>query len=255
MFEGFAIFLLVIAGLGVAFFLGRIWNEKPRVKTVRTQKEATEDSIEEFVIELKKRAKVLRQFSTKIEKKGSSADNLLKIEKMSARMDGMLNLLVAYAKLSDVHVEHTILTLEEAASRALHEMRAKGEHLPHVHFSSLQPCVGDLGLLKQFFLVLFRNTASNIHSTRIEVGSLTGQREGLAKFFIVIKSPSEGVDPSNPFLLYNNRRLTSAGTGRGLAFCKKIAALQGGNLWCQAGHDGSITFWFSAPVPVKQVVG
>jgi light-regulated signal transduction histidine kinase (bacteriophytochrome) len=249
MFEGFAIFLLVISGLGVSFFLGRIWNEVPR-ETVKAKavKQPPEALVGEFVVELKKRAKALKQYSSQIDKKSPSGVQLAKLEKMSSRVDGMLNLLVAYAKLNEVQIEQTELTLQEAASRAVHEMRNKGEQVPVLTFTSLQSCVGDHTLLKQFFLILFRNTTSEKGNTRIEIGGLDGQRGGLAKFYVSVKFPAEGVDPSNPFLLYNNRRLTSSGSGRGLAFCKKIVGLQGGNLWCQGGHDGSITFWFNIPV-------
>jgi light-regulated signal transduction histidine kinase (bacteriophytochrome) len=255
MFEGFAIFLLVISGLGVAFLLGRIWNEAPKVaQKIKTPKEAPEALVEEFVVELKRRSKALSQYSSKIDKQSPKGAQLAKMEKMSSRMDGMLNLLVAYAKLGETQIEHTQLTLEEAASRALYEMKSKGENTPHLSFASPQPCIGDHLLLKQFFLVLFRNVTSSRGNTRIDVGGLGGQRGGLGKFFVTVKSPAEGVDPSNPFLVYNNRHQTSAGSGRGLAFCKKMITLQGGNLWCQGGHDGSITFWFNVPVPALTVV-
>lgn len=255
MFEGFAIFLLVIAGLGVSFFLGRIWNETPRVAVkVKETKDPPEALVAEFVVELKKRAKALKHYSSKIDKKSPKGVQLERLEKMSSRMDGMLNLLVSYAKLGELVTEQTQLTLEEAASRALYEMRNKGETTPFLTFASMQSCLGDHTLLKQFFLVLFRNTTSERGNTRIEIGGLDGHRGGLAKFYVNVKSPAEGIDPSNPFLLYNNRRLTSAGSGRGLAFCKKIVTLQGGNLWCQGGHDGSITFWFNVPVPASHPI-
>lgn len=251
MFEILLFLLLAVTGLTVAFLCGRIWNEKPRQKRVTRvpqEKLSHEAMFGEFANELKKRTRAMRHYSHEIDKKNPDAEKLIKLEKISTRMDGMLNLFVAYAKLSDVELEEAPVSLREAAERALSEMRAKGETLPKVTFTSMQTCMGDSQLLKQFFIILFRNATAADGRTIIELGGLNGERKGLSKFYLTIKNAAGGLDTSNPFILYNNHRTTASGAGRGLAFCKKIVTLQGGNLWCQAGHDNSITFWYSLPV-------
>lgn len=254
MFETFLLILLAIVSLSIAFVCGRIWNEKPRHKRVvrvPEEKLTQEAMIGEFASELKKRTRALRHYSHGIDKKNPTSEELAKLEKISTRMDGMLNLFVAYAKLSDVEMEESPISLEEAAQRALREMRSKGETLPKVTLPNLQTCLGDPQLLKQFFIVLFRNVTAADGRTTIEMGGLDGERKGLGKFYLNIKFPATGIDSSNPFILYNNHRTSAFGSGRGLAFCKKIINLHGGNLWCQSGHDQSLTFWYSIPVAIS----
>lgn len=253
MYEELLVIFLILSGIAAAFIIGRLWNETPRttnrVVKVKEYDEVNEEIIGDFAQEMKKRMKALRQFSQQMDKKAPGEGGLLKIEKMSGRMDNMLSLLAAFAKLSDTELEEESVLLVDCIYEALEEMEKKGQPRPDVIIDNIQACKGDEKLLTRFFLILFRNTVAPAGPTTIEIGGLEGERGGFGKFFITVKPVPQGIDPANPFTLYNNSGIKPAGLGRGLAFCKKIAALHGGNLWCQEGHDQSMTFWVSLPVP------
>ncbi len=116
------------------------------------------------------------------------------------------------------------------------------ESLPRVH--------GDGGQLRQVFQNLLSNAIeySGEEPPRVYISAA---REG-AKWRISIQDEGIGIDPTDTDRVFEVfQRLHSheehAGTGIGLALCKRIVERHGGEIWVESEPDEGTTFLFTLP--------
>jgi light-regulated signal transduction histidine kinase (bacteriophytochrome) len=118
------------------------------------------------------------------------------------------------------------------------------DHLPAVKANKKQ--------MTQLFQHLIEN-ALKFRSTAVPEINITLKKED--GFWVIgIKDNGIGIDPAfaeKIFIIFrrlHNDEAAYGGTGIGLALCKKITELHGGEIWVEpAGENGSI-FYFSLPV-------
>lgn len=251
MAEEIAIISLILLSLILAFFVGRFWNETPRKKRIirmREPKDSPERLIQDFVQHMRKPSRAIRHVAHQLELEPLNEKLLGNLGKIGKRMDSMMQLLVAYAELGEHELIEDHCDLGVIAHEVIKDLAAKKELAPRVQTSGKLDFYGDSSLIYQLFLIVFRNLVADSGDTVVEIGGLEGERGGFSKFFLRVHHSSEAIDRSNPFILYNNRRLSRGGNGRGLAFVKKIINLHSGNIWLQQSHDGSLLFWYTLPV-------
>lgn len=200
---------------------------------------------------------VIRGFSDRIaEKWGEDLDEKLvdqvgMIRKSAAKMEQLIDDLLAYSRLGKqvVRLEPVrVNELVEAAVRELHALYPGGE----VNVSPLPSCMGDERMLRQAFINLLANAfkfSSNRSSRLIEIGCI--ERPGENVYFI--RDNGAGFDANQVDRLFKAfQRLHSQGefpgTGMGLAIVKKIIGLHGGKVWAEGEPDKGATFYASLPI-------
>ena len=82
--------------------------------------------------------------------------------------------------------------------------------------------------------------------------SVSAEREGESWHFQVADN-GIGIDPAHAdriFAVFQrlHSRENYAGSGIGLAICKRIVERQGGHIWVEARAEGGSTFHFTIPV-------
>jgi light-regulated signal transduction histidine kinase (bacteriophytochrome) len=99
----------------------------------------------------------------------------------------------------------------------------------------------------------FRSAAlPEINITLKKVNACLPDRQGF--WVIGIKDNGIGIDPAYAekiFIIFrrlHNDEARYGGTGIGLALCKKITELHGGEIWLEPGEENGSTFYFSLPV-------
>jgi PAS domain S-box-containing protein len=204
---------------------------------------------------------VIRGFSDRIVEKwgegpdGKLLDQVSMIRKSAAKMEQLIDDLLAYSRLGKqaMRLESVrVNELVEAAVRELRTLYPGGE----VNISPLLPCMGDERMLRQAFVNLLANAfkfSSNRSNRSIGVGCI--ERPGENVYFI--RDNGAGFDARQGDRLFKAfQRLHSqgefSGTGMGLAIVKKIISLHGGTVWAEGEPGKGATFYVSLPACRKQ---
>jgi PAS domain S-box-containing protein len=172
------------------------------------------------------------------------------IEASALKMEQLIDGLLAYSKLGKQALQRAPVHMDELARSLVEELRTiypGGE----VTISSLAPCVGDEGMLRQVFTNLLSNAFKfTSHRTRrvIEVGCVEQAKENV--YFV--KDNGAGFDMRQKDKLFGAfQRLHSReefdGNGMGLAIVKRIISLHGGTVWAEGAPDEGATFYVTLP--------
>lgn len=165
------------------------------------------------------------------------------------RMKTLIFDLLEFSRVSTVKKENTIIDLNELVNRTLLNLKTAIEESGAIITMQKLPEVegNDFQLIQ-----LFQNIIGNAIKYRtkekplIEIGYASKQ-EGMAFF---VKDNGIGVDPSNferIFVIFQrlHNRAEYAGTGIGLAICKKIVELHGGKIWIESAKGEGSVFYFT----------
>jgi len=174
------------------------------------------------------------------------------------RMQRLINDLLAYARLSKQGGPFVQTDAEAALQRALVNLQvAIDESHAVVTHDPLPSVTGDATQFVQLLQNLvgnalkFRNdTSPQVHiSARRRQGRSAGQTE----WVFSVRDNGIGIDPQYAdqiFVMF--RRLHSreayAGTGIGLAICRRIVERHGGRIWVESESGKGATFCFTIPV-------
>jgi light-regulated signal transduction histidine kinase (bacteriophytochrome) len=150
------------------------------------------------------------------------------------------------AAFTEVDLDEIIKEAKEKYQSLIEETGAmiSSDHLPVVRANKKQ--------MAQLFQHLLEN-ALKFRNREVPEINLTLKKED-DSWVIGIKDNGIGIDPAfaeKIFIIFrrlHNDESGYGGTGIGLALCKKITELHGGEIWVEpAGENGSI-FYFSLPV-------
>jgi signal transduction histidine kinase len=168
------------------------------------------------------------------------------------RMRTLIGDLLAYSRLDAtaptfqaINTDRVLQTALQNLTVAIEENKATIEHQP------LPKIRGDPGQLTQVFQNLIAN-GLKFHGSappQIEIGA--NQRNGEWIFFV--RDNGIGIDPKyfdRIFVIFQrlHTREEYAGTGMGLAICKKIVERHGGRIWVESESQKGSTFYFTLPV-------
>jgi light-regulated signal transduction histidine kinase (bacteriophytochrome) len=167
------------------------------------------------------------------------------------RMHGLINDLLEYSRIGtrgknfaptdcEAVLAKTLATLQ----LAIQESGAKVTHDP------LPTVLADEGQLGQLFQNLIGNGIKYRDSSRPEV-HISCKQEG-ENWLFSFKDNGIGIDPQYAeriFVIFQrlHTKQEYAGTGIGLAICKKIVDRHGGRIWVESQLGQGATFYFTIP--------
>jgi PAS domain S-box-containing protein len=167
------------------------------------------------------------------------------------RMRALIHDLLAYARVGSQGKKLTPTDCDAVAERALGHLEAAiGESGAEVTRQTLPVVEGDESQLVQLFQNLIGNAIKfrGHQPPRVHVSA---RRNGHEWIFSV-RDNGIGIDPQYAeriFVIFqrlHNRR-EYAGTGMGLAICKKIVERHGGRIWVESQPGNGCAFCFSIP--------
>jgi PAS domain S-box-containing protein len=187
----------------------------------------------------------------------SDADDFIRFAADGAtRMKTLINDLLAYARVGSrgkpLQRVELVQVLEQALSNlamAVNESRAE------VTCDRLPAVIGDAHQLAELLQNLIGNAIKfqSSGSPRIHIGA--EHRDG--EWIVSVRDNGIGIDPQfreRIFVIFQrlHGREEYAGTGIGLAICKKIVTRHGGRIWADSEPGQGATFSFTVPAAEKE---
>jgi PAS domain S-box-containing protein len=170
----------------------------------------------------------------------------------SNRMQSLIQDLLAYSRAgAAVQALHAISS-ENALKEALMNLRATiEENGAIVTHDSLPAITTDDRLLAQVFQNLVGN-AIKYRSAEAPQVHVSAAKNGGKEWIFSVRDNGMGIDPQyfeRIFILFQrlHGRETFAGTGIGLAICKKMLERLGGRIWVESQPEKGSTFYFALP--------
>jgi PAS domain S-box-containing protein len=168
------------------------------------------------------------------------------------RMQQMIRDLLVYSSAGTSEIGFRVISSELALDAALVNLRASIEESSAIITrDSLPPVTTDDRQLSQIFQNLIGNAIKyrGVEVPRIHI-SVTG--EGARERIFSVRDNGMGIDPQyfdRIFVLFQrlHGREEFAGTGIGLAICKKILERLGGRIWVESQPQKGSTFHFALP--------
>src|SRR5581483_9299617 len=170
------------------------------------------------------------------------------------RMEALIHDLLEYSRVDIRGRSFEPADCEQVLQAALDNLKvAIEESRAVVTHSPLPTVLGDRVQLTQLFQNLIRNALKfrGRHEAQVQLHAERRDREWL--FFV--RDNGIGIDPkdfSRIFVIFQrlHTRQEFAGTGMGLAICKKIVERHGGRIWVESVPGQGSSFFFTLPVKV-----
>ena len=171
----------------------------------------------------------------------------------ASRMQRLIQDLLAYSRVGTKGKDLADTSSEEALQQALLNLRGSIEESgAQVTHDSLPAVMADESQLVQLFQNLVGNGIKYQNSGAPKI-HITATKNGSGKWLFSIKDNGLGIDPQYFEKIFGmfqrlHKREEFAGTGIGLAICKKIAERHGGNISVesQPGHGSTFSFDMAA---------
>lgn len=176
-----------------------------------------------------------------------------KIKTSATTMAGMLEGLLALAKLGAAAVEHAPIDMQALATTVAQSVREQSDVPVGIHIEELPSALGTEVLLRQVWANLLSNAvkfAGKKANPQVTVGS--ERRDGETCYFV--RDNGVGFDMAKAGELFTAfRRIHSdkefAGTGVGLAIVNRIVSRHGGRVWAESMPNEGATFYFTLGEP------
>lgn len=170
----------------------------------------------------------------------------------AARMDSLIEDLLAYCSVDSDDLEHVPVALDEVMAEALRQlefqMSARGAT---VTFDDLPHVTGDQVQLGELFQNLLTNALKFVPDGRPPHVHVSAER-GADCWTLTVADNGIGVaEGAGERIFAMFQRLHSRdrfqGTGIGLSICKRIVERRGGTIWVEPNPDGGSRFRFTLP--------
>jgi PAS domain S-box-containing protein len=168
------------------------------------------------------------------------------------RMGNLIDSLLAFSRIGRQALQLVLVDLDALVQGVVQELGAELENRAvEWEISPLPAATADRTLLKQVFANLISN-AVKFTRGHVPARIAVGCREDGDRFVFFVKDNGVGFDMRYADKLFGVfHRLHSAeefaGTGIGLANCKRIIERHGGKIWADSAPDAGATFYFSLP--------
>jgi len=179
------------------------------------------------------------------------------IAQSSARMDQLIDDLLAFSRTGRAEMKTRRVELNELVREAQQELAPMLEGRPIAWEISPLPAVeADPSLLRQVWVNLLSNAykfTAPRSKARIEIGVKKPgflEKPGFSEVTIFIRDNGVGFDPQYTHKLFGvfqrlHREDEFEGTGIGLAIVRRIIHRHGGRVWAEGELDGGATFYFT----------
>jgi signal transduction histidine kinase len=167
------------------------------------------------------------------------------------RMQDLINDLLAYSRVDVRRRAFEVVDTDQIVQSALHNLEvAIAEHKATVTHQPLPKIKGDSIQITQVFQNLIGNALKfqGAEPPRIDINA---QRQN-DEWLFAVHDNGIGIDPANferIFVIFQrlHTREEYAGTGMGLAICKRIIERHGGRIWVESSPGKGSTFYFTLP--------
>lgn len=249
----------LVGGLGLD-----ITEQKQNEQALREYAEALERSnrdLEQFAYvashDLQEPLRMVSSYTSMLAKRykgqlDADADEFIEYAVGGAtRMQRLIQDLLSYSRIGSHGIEITATDADEALDTAIQNISETiNEHGATVQRQPLPRVKADHGQLVQLFQNLLTNSIKFRGDTPPCVQVFAEQRDN--DWVISVRDNGVGIDPEYQeqiFVIF--RRLHSrekyAGTGIGLALCKRIVERHGGRIWVESAAGRGSTFRFTIP--------
>lgn len=191
------------------------------------------------------------RYRTKLDEQGGKFVKL--VSDASTRMSAMIRDLLEFAKVAgrEMHLRDAV-PLEEVLAVAIESLTCEiAETGAIITYHSLPTVPGDSGQFAQLFQNLIGNSLKYRHPDRtlkIDISAEQNERE----WVITVRDNGIGFEPKQAvriFRVFQRLHTTEfAGTGVGLAICKRIVERLGGRIWATGEPNEGAAFHFSIPI-------
>lgn len=237
-----------------------IKGERERSKMLEIMSQKNEE-LRQFAYivahDLKEPLRSISSFSNLIQRRhldkleGESKEFLNFIINGVNRMNDLLSDLTEFVTIDKNQEEKTLIDLQRVVdltkanlNRLIQEKNAK------IYTSNLPTVKGFKVYLNQIFQNLINNALKFCTERPPEI-HINGREEGNF-YFIEVKDNGIGISPeyqNKIFQLFNRlNKQEFEGTGMGLAICKKIAIMHGGDIWVESNGKTGSSFFFSIKI-------
>ncbi|MBZ5589182.1 MAG: PAS domain S-box protein [Acidobacteriia bacterium] len=218
-------------------------------------------SLEEFAYvtshDLQEPLRMMASYSELLERRyrekldADATDFLDYIVDGAKRMQRLINDLLAYSRVGRTDMEFEPVDCEAVLAQVTRGMapalEESGARLTH---DRLPVVMGREGRLAQLFQNLIGNAIKfrGVEAPRVHVGAARLDGE----WVFSVKDNGIGIEPQyhdRIFVIFQrlHGREKYAGTGIGLAICKKIVETHGGRIWVESENGKGSTFYFTIP--------
>jgi signal transduction histidine kinase len=174
------------------------------------------------------------------------------------QMERLISDILTYSKLNvaethfeDINVADVVSGVKKSLAKSIYESDAE------IYLVDALPVRGEKIMLNQLFENLISNAIkyrSPERSPKITIGC----SKKLDKAHYYIKDNGIGIPEKYYDTIFKafkrlHSKIEYEGTGVGLAICKKIAEIHGGNIWVESKEGEGSTFWFILPLAYTEV--
>ncbi|MGE5621322.1 MAG: PocR ligand-binding domain-containing protein [archaeon] len=167
------------------------------------------------------------------------------------RMNALINDLLVYSRVSSKARELTPVDLNAVVEEVIRDLQLSiEENKALINCGSLPAVMADSLQMRQLFQNLIQNAIKfrDKPNPQIEISAVRVEKQWLIK----VQDNGIGIDPQfsdKIFVIFQrlNERDKYAGTGIGLAICKKIVESHGGRIWVESGPGKGSSFYFTLP--------
>jgi PAS domain S-box-containing protein len=169
----------------------------------------------------------------------------------SERMQRLINDLLAYSRLGTRGQPFAPVSCENVLGQALDNLQlAIQENKARVTHDPLPEVLADETQLVQLFQNLISN-AIKFHGKKKPQVHISAEEKS-KEWVFAVRDNGIGIEPQYAeriFIIFQrlNSREKYAGTGIGLAMCKKIVQRHGGRIWIESQPGDGATFYFTLP--------
>ncbi len=187
------------------------------------------------------------KYRTALDPKGQQlvSKALAGVERLNTMIDGVVGLMRIDTHTPWEEAVDTNALVDSAIARLKPEIEAASAQLQR---RQLPPVAGHPELLRQVFEHLLRNVVQFPGDGPPQgMVSARGTPEGVR---FEVRDQGPGIDPRlhrSIFEPFGRGQDPRAGTGMGLAHCRKIVGLHGGELGIDSEEGQGATFWFTLP--------
>jgi signal transduction histidine kinase len=172
----------------------------------------------------------------------------------ATRMEQLIDALLMYSRVDNAKLRSDPVDANSACDEALANLRIQiAESGAAIERSELPTIRGHHTQIVQLFQNLIGNALKfrSEQPPRIEIGA--AETDGNWQFFI--RDNGIGFDQKYApriFVIFQRLSRKTAGTGIGLALCKRIVERHGGRIWVESEQGKGSTFFFTFPVQVPE---